>query len=366
MFGTEPATTIDVGLDAAGDGYAVGLGARLRYLTGSGVRGEDWDQASEVARLIRYLQLEHDGETQAAVAVGELAGLTLGNGAMVDGYSAGLDVDHGHLGVSSRLRWSRYSAEVFADDVIAPRIVGARGTAEIDRVVVGVSATADLSVPVPVPVAVPVPVMDGGSHVVPLIGAGAETRVATVDGRAGGRVYGELVVAPRTGGGLHLGSAGEMALGSARLAARAEGRFSSDGYAPGWIGPLYERRRTDVYAQARAGGLGGFGSLLEVGVDVPEVGSATASYAWRVGLPELALARISAPHFRGVQGAVWAAVEVGGSDPARAMALEARARLPSKMFVVVEAARLYRRSETMLELEPIWIATAGIGAVLGE
>ncbi|HUH03995.1 MAG TPA: hypothetical protein VML75_18490, partial [Kofleriaceae bacterium] len=137
MFGSDPATTIDVGLDAAGEGYAIGLGARLRYLAGSGVRTEDWDQASEVARLIRYLQLARDGEVQVSVAVGELAGLTLGNGVMVDGYSAGLDVDHGHLGVSSRLRWSRYAAEVFADDVIAPRIVGARGTAEIDRVVVG-------------------------------------------------------------------------------------------------------------------------------------------------------------------------------------------------------------------------------------
>ncbi|HUH04979.1 MAG TPA: hypothetical protein VML75_23440, partial [Kofleriaceae bacterium] len=67
------------------------------------------------------------------------------------------------------------------------------------------------------------------------------------------------------------------------------------------------------------------------------------------------------------QGAVWAAVEVGGADPAAAMAIEARVRLPERMFVVVEAARLYRRADGMMgNLQPIWIATAGIGAVVGE
>jgi hypothetical protein len=157
-------------------------------------------------------------------------------------------------------------------------------------------------------------------------------------------------------------------VGEARVAVRAEGRLGSGGYAPGWIGPLYERRRADLYERARAGQLAGFGSLLELGVNVPDVGTATVSHAWRVGLPELAIARASAPYFRGVQAALWAAIEIGGPDPARAMALEARARLPSSLFVVLEAARLYRRPDDggMRSFEPIWIATAGIGAVLGE
>lgn len=358
MFGADPATTIDVGLDAAGDGYAFGLGARLRYLAGEGVRGEDWDQVSEVARMVRYLELTHEGELDASLVVGELGGLTLGNGTLVDAYSAGLDVDHGHLGMSSTARWSRYGGEAFVDDVIAPRIIGARATAVIDRVGLGISSVADLSVPT----------MDGTTEVVPLLAASAHSGVVSGDGSRDGRAYAELAIAPRTGGGLHLGGAGSVELGAARLAARLEARLSSRGYAPGWIGPLYERQRAELQMRARAGEFGGFGSLAEVGVEVPEVGRATLSHAWRVGQPELAIARISAPYFRGIQAAMWAAVEFGGPAPARAMALEARARLPSSLFIVVETARLYRRTDTLSVpmFEPIWIATAAIGAVLGE
>src|SRR5688500_14863898 len=58
MFGAQPASTVDVGVGASGatgdTTYAVGVGGRARWLAVGGFRDEDWDEASEKARVVRY------------------------------------------------------------------------------------------------------------------------------------------------------------------------------------------------------------------------------------------------------------------------------------------------------------------------
>jgi hypothetical protein len=44
--------------------------------------------------------------------------------------------------------------------------------------------------------------------------------------------------------------------------------------------------------------------------------------------------------------------------------MEARARLPGAMFAVFEAAHLFRGTD--MGPQPLWIATAALGGVLGE
>src|SRR5690606_16694921 len=122
--------------------------------------------------------------------------------------------------------------------------------------------------------------------------------------------------------GVHAGATGVFRAGGVRLSARGELRLGSDSYVPGWIGPLYEHDRRQLgdatepgtplptqLERARAGGLGGLGALLEVGLRSAALVEARASYASRPGLPDVASARLSAPYLRFLQAGVWAATE---------------------------------------------------------
>ncbi len=116
MFGADPAATIDLGFDVDGHGAALGMGGRLRWLAGDGVRGEDWDELSEWVGIVRYFTwITHpqlDGadptrppppdELRGALAIGRLGGVVLGHGSVIDGFTTGLDVDHGQVGAQVR------------------------------------------------------------------------------------------------------------------------------------------------------------------------------------------------------------------------------------------------------------------------
>lgn len=357
MFDDRPATTFDVGVDVAGESYAFGLGARLRYLAGTGVRSEDWDSPSEIARLLRYLDYTGAGSVRATVAVGELGGVRLGHGSIVDGYTSSLDVDHGHVGAQLRAAYRGVRLAAMIDDVIAPRIAGMRVAADLGDVVAATTVAVDMTAPS----------MDG-PVVVPIAGVDLELAGASDDGLFAGALYSD-VVASRTGAGLHLGAGGSVALGDtdARLGMRGEVRLATRGHVPGWIGPLYERARRQRVDDARRGSAGGAGGLAEVSLAIPGLGDVVGHYASRPGAPRLATVGVRAPHLRGAQVAMWAAAEVGGSAPSRALAVETRARLPGAMFIVFEVARLYR-GDAMdpVGLRPMWIGTAAVGAVVGD
>jgi hypothetical protein len=367
-FGDAAAATVDLGFDVQGNGASMGMGARLRWLAGDGFRNEDWDELSEFVGVLRYFTWTTEPgpsgeEVQGALAIGRLGGVGLGHGSVIDGFTTGLDVDHGQIGAQVRAQRGTVGAEAMIDDLVAPRIVGLRGHALLKNGLdVGLSFAGDATVPAlsdgPMPMT--------GERALLFAGADAQYARARADGRADGRLYVDLVGVRPFAGGLHLGAAGTVALGDqgTRAGLRAEARAGTDGYVPGWIGPLYQRLRAEQLARAGAGGLAGLGGLGELTVEDPRVGAATLSVAQRAGLPWLAAARMAAPSYRGVQAAVWAAAELGSGGGTDAFALEARARLPGAMFAIFEAAHLFRGTE--MGPEPIWIATAAVGGVLGE
>jgi hypothetical protein len=374
-FGPHLATTVDAGVDVAGESYAVGVGARLRYLAGEGFRGEDWDDASEILGLLRYALYRRAGDDgdddrrlQVAAAAGELGGVVLGHGTVVDGYATGLDVDHRRVGAQARVDGGPFGFEALVDDVTAPRVVATRAQwVHRERLRFGFSAVGDLSAPGDA--SSPEPTATGGSReILPILAADAEYLLESRDGSVTGRGYADVVSVVGLASGAHLGGAGSAVVGRARtrVSARGELRLGSDGYFPGWVGPLYDLTRARRLAEARAGGMAGLGILGEVGVEVPRAGDGRVSYASRPGTSDLVTARVAMPHFRGVQGALWGALEVGGDGNAPAvMALEVRALVRPKMFVVVEAAHLYRTSAEGAQV-PIWIATTALGGVIGE
>jgi hypothetical protein len=386
MFGSSAAASAELGVDVAGERYALGIGGRLRWVADEGVRTRDWDELSEWAALVRYLVYTRapadprsDDGVRVAAAMGQLGGVTLGHGALIQGFGTGLDVDHRRLGAQLRLAHGALGFEGLIDDVIAPRVAGIRGSwqhqAQQRVFAAGVSAAADFSAPRAVMTAdMPVTI----EHVfVPMLAVDGSVGLQRGDGarRVAGALHAELAAISTVAAGLHVGLALDATLGRVRLWGGGGASVGTDGYVPGWVGPLYERDRVQLgeapgagsqLDRATAGGLGHAGSRIAAGGRHELLGEIELAYAQRPGLPDLATARVVAPHFRDVQGALWGAVETGGQ--ARVVALELRARLPHGLFVTAEAARLYRAADEMADspgaLAPWWLATLALGVAM--
>ncbi len=372
MFGPQPATTAEVGIDVAGTGYALGLGARGRWLSSDGFRGEDWDELSEQARVVRYATAAWsegvEGGSAVSAALGELGGVSLGHGSIIDGYSSGLDVDHGHLGAQARAESGRLAAELVVDDLVAPRIGGARVAAAAgEQMAAGVSIAGDRVAPA----------MDGGSAAVAAIALDGELRAGSRGDQARGALRADAVGVVGLGAGLHAGASGDALVAEGvRLGARAELRAGSRHYVPGWVGPLYEIERRQMgpaggameageLEVARGGGLAGIGAAGAVTVDATGFASGEVGIAARRGLADVVTARLLAPFHDRFQAGLWSAAALAGSRlDALALAAEVRLELPDRLFVRGDAARLVREEEGLLR--PVWLVQLALGASLGD
>jgi hypothetical protein len=403
MFGAHPQSLLDLGVDAeaaAGGGLVgAGLGARLRWVAGEGFRTADWDSAPDWLRLVRYLGYRRghaaaggaalSGEPAFEIVAGELGGVRLGDGAVIDGYSAGLVVDQHHLGIAGRLRHGRVAVESVVDDVVSPRVAAGRATYRVSPwLIAGASLAADLAAPSGQPDssgAMP------ASRALPFAVGDLRLERSAAGGRLELAATGDLAAAGLGAGlfgvGLHLGGEAASVLeGSVRLRGRVELSAGNGAYTPGWIGPLYEsERRTAGPAggdggaamglrdAAAAGALGGIGAAAELSVDAPDLGSAALLFRHRPWLGDAIAGRIAVPCFRQVQAAAWAAAALrpGGSQ---ALALELRARLPSHLYASLEVAHLFTAeaagadadAPAMEALVPLWLVTATVGVALGD
>src|SRR5690606_24695767 len=66
------------------------------------IRTEDWDEVSDWARLAGYVQYGRFGEPYV-VRYGELDGVTIGHGSLVNRYYNTIDIDHYQGGVFASL-----------------------------------------------------------------------------------------------------------------------------------------------------------------------------------------------------------------------------------------------------------------------
>jgi hypothetical protein len=386
VFGSEAAAAAEVGVDVSGAQYALGLGGRLRWVADEGVRTRDWDEPSEWATFVRYLMYAreapaHGDGVGVVAAMGPLGNVGLGHGALIQGFTTGLDVDHRHLGAQLRVERGRFGVEGLLDDVIAPRVAGMRGywqrSGRHHGLGLGMSTAADFAAPrtVMAPGEAMSAVEAGFLPMVALDGsARLQDQSATGAQRIAGTAHAELAAIGAVAAGLHLGLTLDGVLGATRLAASGALIAGTDGYVPGWVGPLYERDRVQLgeapgapsqLDRARAGGLGHLGSRFALFGQHAGLGDVELVYAQRSGLPDLATTRVAAPYLRAVQGALWGAVEIRGQ--ARVLALELRARLPRGLFVTMEAARLYRAVDEMAApgaLASWWQATMSLGAAV--
>ena len=224
------------------------------------VRRQEWNRASDWARLIRNATYGAAG-SPLRLHAGELTGVTLGRGTQLIDYFNVVNPDVYHLGLDAEVRVGAARARALTDDVLAPEVLGA--LLEIDvapdsfprwarSIVVGAALAADRAAPIALSGAPP----DGDDPAVAAsdLFVGGGPSLAWWPWRAedaGVGLWGEVDWQEGLGRGEHLGVIGRAALGAhAALEIKGEVIWAHERYVPRYIGPLYTLERFE------AGGLG--------------------------------------------------------------------------------------------------------------
>lgn len=91
------------------------------------LRMEDWDEASDFVRVMRFLELNLVGDTWGLRGrIGTLEGESIGHGTALAGYYNSIDRAHTQGGLALRTSFGVAGAEFMVDNIIAPEIVGSR------------------------------------------------------------------------------------------------------------------------------------------------------------------------------------------------------------------------------------------------
>ncbi len=140
---------VDVGLGSAGEdafflilleqgfsvkGFDLVLSGPLRFRIvdkdpqEDGVpRDQDWDDSSDYARILRHMIFEHAwDDAELHVRVGELDGVGLGHGSIVDHYYNSSDMDHYQGGIELGGHVSGTGVEYLMENVVQPEIFAGR------------------------------------------------------------------------------------------------------------------------------------------------------------------------------------------------------------------------------------------------
>jgi len=110
--------------------FAPRLVLRLRLVdeapeTDALIRMEDWDEPSDFARLLGFVQYGRLGEP-LVLRYGELNGVTIGHGAIANRYFNTIDIDHYQGGVYAFGDAGFFGAEGFVNDLFGPDVMVAR------------------------------------------------------------------------------------------------------------------------------------------------------------------------------------------------------------------------------------------------
>ena len=124
---------VDARIDHRQAGFAIGLGARLRWFDGNFV-GHDWNDIRDGLGIVRYLEISRHwsgdddvvGQPRTlAIAAGPLASIDVGQ--VVEGYSAAIETGIVHPGFAMRATGGGRSLTIATDDVTAPNVIAVGG-----------------------------------------------------------------------------------------------------------------------------------------------------------------------------------------------------------------------------------------------
>jgi hypothetical protein len=248
------------------DRVAIGVHVPLRFRVvdqapeqGGVLRDEDWDEVSDFTRILRFAEYGLRGDPFHA-RIGELVGVTLGHGTIVDRYYNTIDVDHYQTGVEVQYDGWYGGGELLLDNVIDPNILGLRGFVRplsfvpvdplFQRLVVGLTYAADFQAPSRVRSDA-----QGAALVTGDVELSVATQVVTLFGvDLGWEVlrhevvdltpYVDVNFLNDLGTGVHLGVLMNVRLPSQTyLFTRFEYRFATQRFEPSYLNSVYEIER---------------------------------------------------------------------------------------------------------------------------
>ncbi len=89
------------------------------------VRSEDWDEVGDYLKIVRFVEYGHKREP-LHLRVGELGGVVIGHGTIMNRYFNVIDVDHYQLGFTGDLNSRHGGIELVLDNFIDPEVMGYR------------------------------------------------------------------------------------------------------------------------------------------------------------------------------------------------------------------------------------------------
>jgi len=121
----------------------VAVQAPIRFDIAAGaVRERDWDELSDLGRIIRFLRYTPWFE------VGELNDATLGNGTIVRRYHNNIDDDHRRTSARLRIEADKIEADAFIDNIFNDPVIAGRGGLRLGEFAVGGTFATDTGAPV--------------------------------------------------------------------------------------------------------------------------------------------------------------------------------------------------------------------------
>ena len=254
----------------AGDEWAVAprLPIRFRLVDNSPktrwiLREEDWDEVSDFARLLAFFQWGHVGDP-FYLRVGELPGVSVGHGTIVNRYYNTIDIDHYQGGLYTHLDLDVAGGEALLDNLFDPEVAVARGFMRPLQLVdadlpyfarnmkIGVTLGADFRAPTRVathPLTQAI-LADDDFHaividrsIVPLMGADLEVPVWSSP-HFDMVPYVDINSVDANSVGVHFGSFFNVRFDTlTEWRTRLEYRYSGSGYDPDYVSPFYEIHR---------------------------------------------------------------------------------------------------------------------------
>lgn len=264
------------------------LPLRLRLIdnapkTSDVIRREDWDEPGDFARLLQFVQLGATNDPYF-FRLGELYGITIGHGSLVNRYFNTVDIDHYQAGVFALMDFDIAGGEVLLDNLLDPEILVGRGYVRpllflehlprwLRWLKIGTTLGADFRAPLALAET------DGGVYAdpdwTPIVLAdevaglfGVDLEVPVVSERHVDVVpYTDVATVDGKGVGFHLGSYVNIRFTpKSTLHMRLEYRYQGERYEAGYVSPFYEIERYSYQggdpklAGLRSGALGGGGS----------------------------------------------------------------------------------------------------------
>lgn len=241
------------------------LPLRLRLFDGDPetdavLREEDWDEVSDWARVLAFVHYGQAGDP-LVFRYGELTGVTIGHGALVNRYFNTIDIDHYQGGVFLHGDADLVGGELVLDDVFDPELLVGRAFARpfvdvpdlalpLRGFKVGVTLGADFFAPVAVDIG------ERGLFATPennpIILADRMLPMFALDFEVPALSTPHLDIVPYLDiasldwatFGLHLGAFFNARFTpEATLRVRLEYRFVGEDHVPGWVSPFYEIER---------------------------------------------------------------------------------------------------------------------------